>query len=645
MATLDQTLKLLITADGKGLSAGLNRAQGELRNFGATATRIFASVSRAFAAVGVSLSAGALFAGLKNISGAFDDLAKSSQKVGFTVESLSKLKYAADLSGLSFEQLESGLKIFSRNLDEGRNGSRELQVALNRLGITAKDTNEQALLKIADTFQKLPDGAEKTAIAMRLFGRSGADLVPLLNAGAEGIRELYAQAERLGIVVSGQAAKAAEDFNDNMSRVGSTLSAVGISIANQILPTLGTLADDMAKAATEGRGLSGVMESLYDSLERLVFFGGGRLGLVKELEEQNEKLKEAESEIARYKRIRDGLEDEPITSRARRGLFGINIQEQIEEWQTVAAKARGRIDELSGSLEKLKPPDPKVKEALGEMSESAKATAEALTELQGRYKKLIDAIKEGKAEVSAGPLKDVKQASVLDINRLRDQARTVLDRGDAEGAKAAERLIKRAQEINDYLLETGQITKGYYQAQADKLLEVARAGQEVLDNNPATLPVEVATDQAAAGIGQWLSDEQEFLRQNPLRVPIIAEPMADGRTVISAKGGSAEITPALASGGLINGPGTATSDSILARLSAGEFIVKAAAVKTYGLGFLERLNSMMVPRFATGGMVSAGTPVNIHLPSGQSFGLTAQPGVAKQLASILSTEVLKRGRR
>jgi hypothetical protein len=150
---------------------------------------------------------------------------------------------------------------------------------------------------------------------------------------------------------------------------------------------------------------------------------------------------------------------------------------------------------------------------------------------------------------------------------------------------------------------------------------------------------------------------------------------------------------AFATGGEVRGPGTATSDSILARLSAGEFVVRAAAVKEYGVGLLDKLNKMALPKFtlpkfATGGIVNnitqsvpalaqggvvnnivqhyglptlsrlataplpayaaggpVGTPINLYLPDGRSFGMSAQPSVAKQLANILGTEVLKRGRR
>ncbi len=67
-----------------------------------------------------------------------------------------------------------------------------------------------------------------------------------------------------------------------------------------------------------------------------------------------------------------------------------------------------------------------------------------------------------------------------------------------------------------------------------------------------------------------------------------------------------------AEGGLIRGPGTTTSDSILARLSRGEYVIKTAAVQSYGENFFHALNNMMLPGFASGGLV----PAPVRMASG-----------------------------
>jgi hypothetical protein len=89
-----------------------------------------------------------------------------------------------------------------------------------------------------------------------------------------------------------------------------------------------------------------------------------------------------------------------------------------------------------------------------------------------------------------------------------------------------------------------------------------------------------------------------------------------------------------ASGGMIRGTGTATSDSILARLSNGEFVFSAAAVRHWGPQMLAAMNGLRMPRFAAGGFVgtptAGGTPVHLHL-GGQSFALSGTQNVVSAL--------------
>jgi hypothetical protein len=93
-----------------------------------------------------------------------------------------------------------------------------------------------------------------------------------------------------------------------------------------------------------------------------------------------------------------------------------------------------------------------------------------------------------------------------------------------------------------------------------------------------------------------------------------------------------------ATGGYIRGPGSSTSDSILARLSNGEFVLNAGSVRRVGVGFLEALNSFAagglvspLPRFAEGGLVGGGgTPVHLHL-GGHSFALSGSESVVGSL--------------
>ena len=124
--------------------------------------------------------------------------------------------------------------------------------------------------------------------------------------------------------------------------------------------------------------------------------------------------------------------------------------------------------------------------------------------------------------------------------------------------------------------------------------------------------------------------------------------------------GGGVAAPGFAGGGRVRGPGTTTSDSIFARLSDGEFVVKARAVQHYGAAMFDRLNRMSMPRrlvpgFASGGLVSAmpsaaggggGTTLNLTIGSEVFRGLTAPRETAERLIRFATTEESKKaGRR
>lgn len=112
-------------------------------------------------------------------------------------------------------------------------------------------------------------------------------------------------------------------------------------------------------------------------------------------------------------------------------------------------------------------------------------------------------------------------------------------------------------------------------------------------------------------------------------------------------------------GGYVRGPGTGTSDSILARLSDGEYVIRAAAVRRYGVGLLNALNGMRLPKFASGGLVSgalqsaaaaassgpAGTPVVLDFGQLGRYSTSAAPDVAGELVRVFQRAALQRGRR
>ncbi|MCC7202450.1 MAG: phage tail tape measure protein [Nitrospirae bacterium] len=176
-----------------------------------------------------------------------DELLKASQKTGVAVEELSGLKYAAELSGVSFEQLTTNLGKLSKNLFDAASGTGDAKDAFKKLGVDVKDSNgnlrssEDVLIDVAEKFSTMEDGTTKSALAMKIFGKSGADMIPLLNQGAAGIKEATEEAKAFGLVVGEDAAKEAEDFNDNLDRMKGLVKGVATAIGNNLIPAINDL--------------------------------------------------------------------------------------------------------------------------------------------------------------------------------------------------------------------------------------------------------------------------------------------------------------------------------------------------------------------------------------------------------------------
>lgn len=227
--------KVVITGEDRTKAAfsSINRQMGDLKSNAA-------QLGRAFGAVFGAISVGGLIAGLKSVTGEMDRVSKAAQKIGTTTESLSALEYAAQLADVSVETLQKSLTKLARGLDEAKTGSGEAAKAFDRLKIDPRTFSDpaDAMKAIAERFASMPDGATKTALAMQLFGKSGADLIPLLNAGASGIAVLEAEAKRLGVTFSTEAGRAAEEFNDNITRLQTGMRGFMMEALSPLIPML-----------------------------------------------------------------------------------------------------------------------------------------------------------------------------------------------------------------------------------------------------------------------------------------------------------------------------------------------------------------------------------------------------------------------
>lgn len=260
-------LRVNLGIDTAQFSNGLKSAETRLDKFGsAMKTGLLNAAAAGVAAMG------ALAVGIKNTIDTADDLSKAAQKFGIPVEELSRLKHAADLSGVSLETLGKGVQRLSRNMVDAEMGLMAPQRAFDalKISITNADgtmkTSSQVMTEVAGRFATMKDGVEKTALAMTLFGRAGAELIPMFNGGADGLAAMMAEADALGITLDEKTGRAAEAFNDNLTRLSRVNDGLILKITAQLLPTLELLSEKFLDVANNGEMIeqmaSGVVKAL-----------------------------------------------------------------------------------------------------------------------------------------------------------------------------------------------------------------------------------------------------------------------------------------------------------------------------------------------------------------------------------------------
>jgi hypothetical protein len=237
----------------------VNLSMDRVRSSAANVRTQFASLAKAGALVGAAgMAVGyAMFRVAKEAADLGDAAFKTSQKIGMNIEKLQEVSWAAKLAGVEQGELNVGLRMLNVNMTEAARGSKEYLRQFRLIGLNAKDLKnmsmDQVLLHAAEAFSKMEDGAQKTAIAVRLFGRSGASMIPLLNQGEKGFAAAAEEARRLGIIIDEETARKSEEFNDNLTRLENGFRGIRIMIGNAIIPIFNELTLSMSEFLAESR--------------------------------------------------------------------------------------------------------------------------------------------------------------------------------------------------------------------------------------------------------------------------------------------------------------------------------------------------------------------------------------------------------
>ncbi|MFA5527652.1 MAG: phage tail tape measure protein, partial [Peptostreptococcales bacterium] len=232
------------TDNTKKFQRQIKQAENQAKKMRESVSKGFKIISAGAVAAGVGM-----FALVNKTAEAMDEVDKMSERTGLTRERLQELKYAAAQCDVEFTTLENGVKMLTKNMGKADEESKRMVDAFEKMGIEIKDGNgniksstelfEESIKKLAD----MEDQTERNIVGQKIFGNSYQDMIPLLNQGSKGIKELTDRSRELGLVIDEEAVKANVVFGDTLTDVKLSVGALGMRLSNVLLPYFQRFAD------------------------------------------------------------------------------------------------------------------------------------------------------------------------------------------------------------------------------------------------------------------------------------------------------------------------------------------------------------------------------------------------------------------
>jgi hypothetical protein len=628
MAFVVGELAAPISGDTKGFDKDLDKVKkaGEraadaiskrFRNVGQSISNTGGTLTKFV--TGPMLAAGAGMLLLANRTATYaDEIDKTSIRTGIARETLQELRFVADQTGVEFSALQGVVESFTRRIPQLESGTSESAQAFKRLGVDLRDSQGN-MRSVSNLFPELISGlarmqnaTERNAIATQIFGRRAFEIVPLLEAGEQGIAELTARAHELGLVMSDEAIKSAVDYKDAMSELKQEFAAVGRDLALKFMPIIKNdlipiiretlipmfqkFVEWIAKVTKEFSELDEGTQKLVLSLAGLALVGGPVLKVVGTLTKAVAGLKgvvvlllkPAVALAAALAGITAGtikLSNNMAKTKIEAGLAG----ESVMEFNDILEQYGWNVETATKGTEANT-------RSLKENTETVNTNVQAI----GKISEILD-----------GLIK--KRNEILDVNRQ-------LTGSELEQVRAIDmqvEALERLQRIREQMVQSVQ-----------RMHTVEQDYQTTIKGVPTLLePIEAATNKVTEAIQRMTVAEMEALKWSMMRADetiksardVASAVVAEARRVITAKFAEAMaailadagfkfgifapvvgvgIASAfsafwnsfvkLAKGGII--PSGYPNDSFPAMLTSGEAVIPLDRQKEFGTGGNMNLN-------------------------------------------------------
>lgn len=289
----------VFTASTSGLTSGINQANRSMASMQRSVSSLRGSMSSLVAIQGAQLFGSIVsgvsraIAGLAGMARAqaevVDQTSKMAQRLGMTYGQLAGLALAGDLAGVSLDKIGAAATKADVAFVKASQGSKQAIAAFGTLGLSVAELERMSAAErfdaIAAAIAALPAEAQRAAIAVQIFGRAGAELLPLFNQGAEGIAAARAEAEAFGLTLTNAQGQNIESMNDAFTRAGQAIAGVVQQVEAYLAPAIDGIvtqfSDFIASAGGAnigqniGRGLIAGAEYLASVADTVVANFGG----------------------------------------------------------------------------------------------------------------------------------------------------------------------------------------------------------------------------------------------------------------------------------------------------------------------------------------------------------------------------------
>lgn len=558
---------------------------------------------------GAAIGAGtALFAFTKRAADIADSTDKAAQSAGLAIDEYGKLQFVFEQGNVGADQFGVAMKKLNQNIDQASKGTGAGAAIFKQLGVEVKNADGtlrstgDILKDIADKFQKLPDGPRKSALAVQLFGKAGAAIVPILNDGGKEMQRLEDRAVSLGLVLDKTAGKIGDDFGDALNEVkrsvGGISTQVGLQLAPAFTDAFKTITDVLIANRTEILAFTQtIANQVGPAIKDIINALAGNDTAV--VNKNFLQIRDTVVAIGQALGIVAGIVN---------GLFGVLtelVQPFVEifnelfgtKFTAQAVVITGVVLTITGAFR-----------LLGTGIKAVGATWSLLVKLFGSNAGIVALAITGILAVIATLQNAIHDVGVAfgDLGAFIASTfgginlQAVIDAWNAIFTLGLKALIDL---FTKFGVDVVSIFQGIVAPVEKVFSDIASSIKGIINGIVAGIQAAIT---AATTLGGLLGGGKS---------------PSKGGAESGGTGGS------FAGGGRVRGPGTTTSDSIPAWLSRDEWVIKAKAVRKYGSGFMAAVNGMRfkAPTFAHGGPVSGGAVSMPALGALAASGPTGRP--------------------